>query len=64
MQADGYGHVRTGDLLGNESEGFGVRLIAAKVCNGHPEELRQRFYEVSLLQDTHLDEEFTEPSAR
>ncbi len=63
VQADGYGHVRTGDILRNEGEGFGVRLVAAKVCDGHPEEFRQRVHEVSLLEDAHLDEELAEPPA-
>ena len=64
VQADGYGHVLAGDLLGNERERFGVRLVAAQVRHGHAEEFGQRVDEVSLLEDTHLDEQLAEPSAR
>ena len=63
VQADGHGHVLPGHVFGDECQGFGIGLVAAKVGHRHAEELGQRIDQVALFEDAHLDQELTQAAA-
>jgi hypothetical protein len=63
VQAYGHRHVLASDLLGDERQGLGVRLVTSKVGHGHTEEFRQRIDKASLFEDAHLDKQLAEAAA-
>ena len=57
-------HVPPGRLLGDERDRFGLWVATSKIDDRHAIDLAQQFGQVTIADDSHLDEGVAQASAR